>query len=290
MIDLEVYDDATQFAPAVSAFLERDEAAHSLLLGIVGRAMAAPDRGASLYMALAREGGRVSAVALRTPGRPLVLSLGWSEQALGRLARDARGRLGDLPGVLGPSESASALAAAWRTSAAARVGLYKRERIYALERVEAVRRPPGGMRLAAESDRAALVPWIEAFTLETTGSADPQGSRRMVLERAPGSDDAGLCLWKVGSRPVSCAGYSGPTPGGIRVAPVYTPPEERGRGYATALVADLSSHLLATGRRRLFLFTDLGNPTSNHIYQTIGYRPVIDLEEYRFGPDAPSER
>jgi predicted GNAT family acetyltransferase len=56
----------------------------------------------------------------------------------------------------------------------------------------------------------------------------------------------------------------------------------RGRGYASALVASLTERLLAGGRRFCFLFTDLSNPTSNKIYQRIGYEPVADVDEYRF--------
>lgn len=86
------------------------------------------------------------------------------------------------------------------------------------------------------------------------------------------------------------AGYSGPTPSGIRVAPVYTPPQERGRGYATALVADLSRLLLQSGRRSCFLFTDLDNRTTNHIYPEIGYRPVADMTQWRFRSPRPPSR
>jgi uncharacterized protein len=64
---------------------------------------------------------------------------------------------------------------------------------------------------------------------------------------------------------------------------VYTPPEERGRGFATALVADLSQRLLADGRAQCVLFTDLANPTSNAIYARIGYRPIGDFTMIRFG-------
>ena len=64
---------------------------------------------------------------------------------------------------------------------------------------------------------------------------------------------------------------------------MYTPPEARGRGYASALVAELTAALLASGRSFCCLFTDLANPTSNRIYERIGYRPVTDVDEYRFG-------
>ncbi len=78
------------------------------------------------------------------------------------------------------------------------------------------------------------------------------------------------------------AGKSRPTAHGISVGPVYTPPSLRGRGYATALVAELSQHLLDSGYQFTTLFTDLANPTSNSIYQKIGYQPVCDFTEYAF--------
>jgi hypothetical protein len=70
---------------------------------------------------------------------------------------------------------------------------------------------------------------------------------------------------------------------------VYTPPEFRGRGYASNLVAHLSQELLDEGRKFCFLFTDLANPVSNSIYQKIGYRPVSDSERWEFdvAADAP---
>jgi len=77
-------------------------------------------------------------------------------------------------------------------------------------------------------------------------------------------------------------GVAAVTPEGSRVGPVYTPSPLRGRGYASALVAAASQAQLGAGRRFCFLFTDLANPTSNEIYQAIGYEPVCDVDEYRF--------
>jgi hypothetical protein len=101
------------------------------------------------------------------------------------------------------------------------------------------------------------------------------------LERALGGPDSGVALW-IDEEPVSFAGYGGRTPNGIRVGPVYTPPELRRRGYASALTADLTKMLLDGGRTFCFLFTDLANPTSNSIYQRIGYEPVSDADQWRF--------
>jgi predicted GNAT family acetyltransferase len=82
------------------------------------------------------------------------------------------------------------------------------------------------------------------------------------------------------------AGASGPTRHGIRVGAVYTPPAMRRRGYASALVAALSQEQLDAGKKFCFLYTDLANPTSNKIYQDIGYEPVCDVDEYNFGTSA----
>ena len=95
-------------------------------------------------------------------------------------------------------------------------------------------------------------------------------------------DSGRLFFWK-DPEPVSMAGSAGPTPSGIRISAVYTPPGLRGRGYASAAVAALSQKMLDGGRRFCFLFTDLANPTSNSIYQKIGYQPVCDFEERDFG-------
>src|SRR5690606_3932191 len=82
------------------------------------------------------------------------------------------------------------------------------------------------------------------------------------------------------------AGYSGRTPGGVRIGYVYTPPEWRGRGYASACVTTLSRRALAGGARFCCLYTDLSNPTSNAIYRRIGYEPVCDAIDIRFEPPA----
>jgi predicted GNAT family acetyltransferase len=82
---------------------------------------------------------------------------------------------------------------------------------------------------------------------------------------------------------VSWAGAGGRTPHGTRIGPVYTPPEHRRRGYAGALVAATSQAQLDEGLEFCFLFTDLANPTSNHVYQAIGYEPVTDIDVYVFG-------
>jgi hypothetical protein len=63
---------------------------------------------------------------------------------------------------------------------------------------------------------------------------------------------------------------------------VYTPPEHRGRGYASTLTASVSQRMVDEGRRFCFLYTDLANHTANKIYRAIGYVPVADALMLRF--------
>jgi uncharacterized protein len=124
--------------------------------------------------------------------------------------------------------------------------------------------------------------WRAAFSIDAEGMDADEAEKNAAL---PLRNSRHLVLWEVEGTPVSMAGYSGSTPNGIRVAPVYTPPKNRGKGFAGACVAALSQKLLDDGRKFCFLYTDLANPTSNHIYQTIGYEPVADATVYSFSQE-----
>jgi hypothetical protein len=157
-----------------------------------------------------------------------------------------------------------------------RTHVSRTSRIHVLQAVRPPERhAPGRLRLAVESDRDRITRWIEGFLRDVNEAGDPPDiADRRIRERE-------LFLWEDGA-PVSMAASSGKTPGGIRVNFVYTPPELRGRGYASACVAAMSKVLLDAGNRYCCLYTDLGNPTSNKIYREIGYEPVCDAASYRF--------
>ena len=91
-----------------------------------------------------------------------------------------------------------------------------------------------------------------------------------------------LALW-VDEEPVSMAGFPAHTRNGVRIGYVYTPEARRRRGYATTLVAELSSHALDLGFSHCVLYTDLANPTSNRIYRSVGFRPLQDVMDVEFG-------
>jgi predicted GNAT family acetyltransferase len=154
-----------------------------------------------------------------------------------------------------------------------------REGVYELRQVTPPPNPPPGfLRAATPADAGLLTRWHYAFQLEAMGGGDQERSKTMIERRIPEGD---LFIWD-DNGPVSTAIRTRPTPHGYTVSFVYTPPELRGRGYASACVAALSQQLLDSGKQFCTLFTDLSNPTSNSIYQKVGYRPVCDFTEYSF--------
>ncbi len=136
------------------------------------------------------------------------------------------------------------------------------------------------MCLATQSDRFLLISWIKAFTEEAIGKNEPEQNYQDWCDCRLSQNS--LCIWQ-NDLPVSMASFSGATPNGIRINAVYTPPEYRQKGYASSCVAALSQNLLNRGYKFCFLFTDLANPTSNSIYQKIGYKLVCDVSTYWFG-------
>ncbi len=127
-----------------------------------------------------------------------------------------------------------------------------------------------------------MTQWTYAFSMEALGNADWQAARELAELKISEGD---LYLWE-DPHPVSMACRTRPTQHGAVVSNVYTPKEFRGKGYASACVAQLSQTLLDSGCQFTALFTDLANPTANHIYQQIGYTPLCDYLDLAFVEEA----
>ncbi|HLX33391.1 MAG TPA: GNAT family N-acetyltransferase [Gaiellaceae bacterium] len=285
-MDAERFEDAGAFLAAAEPLLLADEARHNLLLGIAGTIRDAPDLYPENHLVLVRDGDRPVAAALRTPPYNLVLAKPESDEALAVLLDAVAGE--DLPGVVGSVPESEAFAGLWapRAGVTARFGM--RQGVYALERVEPLPPADGAARVATIADRKLVLRWWVAFGEEVLHEGGPGRDRaEATVDYRLSSPATGILLWEDEAEPVSLAGWGGATPNGIRVGPVYTPPELRGHGYATAVTAELSRRLLDSalgpgGRRFCFLYTDLANPTSNAIYERIGYRRVCESAEILF--------
>ena len=279
---VRLIDAAAAFLDEAGPLLLEHEARNNLILGIAGTIVASPDRYREKRFWLVTDGGEPVAAALRTPPYNLVLARPRHDAALEALAA---GIGEDLPGVAGARPEVDEFAQLWSGTHAIEPRVLRGMGVYALEKVQPVPAAPGAARVATGEDEPLLLEWMEAFGVEVLEEGDPgRTEAQAAVEHRLRGGDGGFLLWEDAGTPVSVAGWGGPTPNGIRIGPVYTPPPLRGRGYATALVAELSQKLLDEGRSFCFLFTDLANPTSNAIYERIGYVRICEAAMIGFQP------
>lgn len=278
-MEVERVTGAAAAVERMGDLLRSDEARHNLALGILSAARATPALYPVIDGWIVWDGATAVGGAIRTPPHNLVLLRPVAERAIGTLVAAIDD---ELTGVVGAVPEVDAFAAAWAALRTLEVRTAFDQRIYALRKVAPPEPVPGAMRLADTADRSLVVDWARAFARETLhGNDDAARVERSVDARLEVSG-AGFGLWEVDGLPVSLAGFGGRTPSGIRVGPVYTPPEHRRHGYGTAVTAAVSQLNLDRGRRVCFLYTDLANQTSNAIYQRIGYEPVCDSRELAF--------
>lgn len=251
--------------------LERDEVRHNLMLGVLARAV----KEESPQLLTWTLGGP-GACAVKTPGRPIILGELTREQAraLAEATRDL-----DHEGVVGLDH-----APGWFVERATELGLAFKapipQRIHALREKPVYPGAPGHARQVLPEDAPLLVDWVLAFARE----AVPEDPTPNPAEVAKVAAQGRHLFWIVHGAPVAMAGVARRLRTAAAIAPVYTPPAQRGRGFAGSVTAALVERLFAEGRTAVCLYTDLRNPASNRCYARIGFKPVCDAWVYRRAP------
>ncbi|MBA3824878.1 MAG: GNAT family N-acetyltransferase [Ktedonobacterales bacterium] len=280
-MELQRFNEPIAFRAHVGAFLETHEAENCVQIGMLTTRSLIPSAD-PIYCATVVDGAAIQAVAIMTPPYHLLITPAAPSAAVDLIAHDLAGEAVMVTGVMADPATSLRFAQTWQDVRGGGFAPTMSERLYRLARVIPITGVAGRMRAISEADRPLLVQWLADFEQEALGTALDHAQIHHRIDRYLTLAAFGLYLWEVDGEVVALAAHSGPTPHGMRIGPVYTPPGLRGHGYARALVADLSQMLLAGGRQFCFLFTDLTNPTSNHIYQAIGYTPVSDVQVYRF--------
>lgn len=278
-------DDLAAFDTAALDFLRAQPTQNTILLSIPSvlreRGLNAFGEGPVRFGWYEDANGAVSAAFLQTPPHPLLVT-DLPDGAARALADTLRASGRPLPGINGPAGDAEAVAEAWcaETGATATTGL--RHRLYLLGELTGPEPAPAGApRTATLDDLDLLMAWFAEFAEEV---GDPViNAQRAVVDRL---DYGGLILWEVDGAPVSMAGITRLLEGGgVRIGPVYTPKPLRGRAYAAAATEAACRTAFERGAREVSLFTDLANPTSNALYQRLGFRPLGDRVLIHFAAD-----
>jgi uncharacterized protein len=276
-------DDPAAWLDVVAPLLLEDEARHNIHFGLATMLTTQPEVYPERHLWVVTDAGRPVGAALQTPPYNVLLAQPVASGVTQALVEAILASGLRVPGVTAALPESGAFASAWRERTGERARRVMSQGIYALREVNDVPDADGGPRSASIDDLDLILAWGDDFIDEVVPheAGDP-ATRHRRIESAFASDERGFWLWERDGVPVSMTGFSRSTPNGSRIGPVYTPPELRGRGYATSLVARVTRDQLARGCRLCFLYTDLANPTSNAIYVRIGYELVCDSEELAF--------
>jgi predicted GNAT family acetyltransferase len=260
---------------AAGQYLRARPVEHNVLLGLLEDRIAVPVAGR--YWWVERE-GQVVAFAFQSPITFLAGITASDRQAAAALAEAVAATEPGIPALVGEAGAAATFAGWYATLRKTPVTPLEGQRLYRLGTLVPPTGVAGSLRLATAEDEPLVVAWSVEFVRDIGGENSEDAAQSAKRRLAEGR----VWIWEDGS-PVSVAMVPATVERVSRVGFVYTPPEHRRRGYAAALTAAVSERCLAAGADTCVLFTQLSNPTSNAIYQRIGYEAVQEAVAYRIG-------
>ena len=268
-MEVRLHASVDEFRATAEPLYRRDPVGHTIELTLLG-ANTFPD---DSFLMTAWDNGRAVAAALQTPPYPLAcngIPVTMIEPVVAHLARLRP----DLDGVRGARDTALAFADSWRGVTGRSGTVTTEERLYRLGTLYTPTGVAGSPRAATEHDRDLLIKWVQLFFDEAFGQSRNGDGAEFVEGAAQGGHR--FVLWEVDGTPVSTAMLRIPAFGVSRIGPVFTPSTQRGRGYGSAVTAAAADLAHRDGTPDVVLFADLANPTSNAIYQRIGFEAVAD--------------
>lgn len=278
-MDVRSFDDAFLFEREAAAYLDFDPFSSSVIAVEVDRALTGmrnpgpEDR----YWTLVN-GVQTVGIAMHTPPHNVFLAR-MPDEAASVLAESLAETQQVLSGVSGERQAVAAFARKWKQLTGKASSTAVSMRMYRLEELVLPVAVPGRGRPAEGGDIDVIAAWLQAFHDEAQPLA-PVGDWRTLAEQRISAGQ--FRVWEDNQTVVSMSGLSNAVAGVSRVGPVYTPPAHRNRGYGAAVTAQATAAAIDAGAVKVVLYTDLSNPTSNAIYQAIGYRPDHDAEERSF--------
>ncbi len=273
LIRFDKYESVTAFQKEVSSFLEQDEAANNLLLGVL-QSLVEQDT-TPLFMAAVWKNHDIGLVLLQTQPKQIILSkpTALSSQDIQELGEKLVQTVQPILGLIGEKKLTTELARYVSQDQGTRANVHMEQIIYKLEKVKNTLQTNGKLRRVIASDHPVIKEWVYQFCQETNQplSLEDASSKATFL-----INKGNLVAWEVNGELVSMATATRPTRHNITISYVYTPSNQRKKGYASDCVSDYTQRLLNSGYQTTSLYADQSNPTSNYVYRQIGYEPIMD--------------
>jgi predicted GNAT family acetyltransferase len=272
---VQVTSDTGAFAEVAGTWLSRDPISTNVINSVLADARAGSPPAKARWV-LAFEADDLAGVAMLVPPHPLNLPP-MGDDVVHAIALHLHNAHFTIRKLSGSVTSTEAFARDWESLTGAHCRLSTAEGVYVLDELVPPVGVPESARTAAPSDTDLITEWTASFISEArhgevSGPCPAEIARRI--------DERRYLLWESDGEPVSLAGWHRPSAGYGRVGPVYTPPSRRGHGFGAAVTAAATRAVLASGADRAMLFADLANPTSNGVYQRLGFRKVHEASEW----------
>lgn len=269
MIQLHVYEEILTFKEEVTPFLEKNEQENNLILGVLQMVQE------PIFMGVAKQREEIKVVFLQTEEKKqiIVATSEIAEEDIVELVKKLTKVYSNVPGLIGNKEIVQKLAEEIAVLENKKTNVVMEQGVYALQQVKTKWTEDGAFREIGSDELPLIEQWIYQFCedvrLPTTKEEAKQTAHTLITNRR-------LFGLEIDGKLVSVAAKTRPTTNNITVNFVYTPKEARKKGYASSCVAALSQRMLDEGYKTTTLYTDLANPTSNKIYQEIGYEQIAE--------------
>ncbi len=241
----------------------------------------------NIMLTVKDDAGRVLLAADRTPPHPLVMyprGNRFDEQLLRFFARSLVENGIDIDFVFAETGLAQSFVRHYAEASGKRFATAQRLALSVTDVANQPEKPAHGkLRPATKADLFFLPHWCADFTVACgIGGYDLQSGMESAKRLV---EEGQLYIWEDGV-PVSMAATHRKVPGCRLIGYVYTPPQLRGKGYASACVSALTQSLLTEDYPKCALYVDCDNPVSNAIYERIGYRRTGIFQQYKEIPPA----
>lgn len=275
------YQDVHEFAVKVEPILSKGEDVYSLFFGVLQAIKAG--RYENPFLATVEEDGEVLALFQMTPPHPLNLIITEEsrlEESMDLVIEKLLEFEIGISSIISLKPWAYSFAGKWKTRTGIGHQILMDQGLYRLNKVnETLEQSPGAWRFAEVKDCPLIEKWFNLFEGDARIPLTPMEDVKKRV--ASFVDEQEVFLWENNGKVVSMMKKARPSKHGVTVSFVFTPKEERKKGYARTMVAAGTKELLKE-YDFCVLYTDLMNPTSNKIYMEIGYERIADSVQLGF--------